>query len=90
VLEIEYVDGSKEMMRIPAEIWRKNSEKVSKLIVSAKKVKQFSVDPLQETSDINMSNNYYPAKEIESQFQLYKEQRQREQNLMQLEKSGKL
>jgi hypothetical protein len=90
VLEIEYVDGSKEMMRIPAEIWRKNSEKVSKLIVSAKKVKQFSVDPLQETSDINMSNNYYPAKETESQFQLYKEQRQREQNLMQLEKSGKL
>jgi stress response protein SCP2 len=90
ILEMEYVDGSKEMMRIPAEIWRKNNEKVSKLIVSAKKVKQFSVDPLQETSDINMSNNYYPAKEIESQFQLYKEQRQREQNLMQLEKSGKL
>jgi hypothetical protein len=90
ILEMEYVDGTKEMMRIPAEIWRKNNEKVSKLIITAKKVKQFSVDPLQETADINLNNNYYPAKEIESQFQLYKEQRQREQNLMQLEKSGKL
>ncbi len=90
ILEMEYADGSKEMMRIPAEIWRKNNEKVSKLIITKKKVKQFSVDPLQETADINMNNNYYPAKEIESQFQLFKEQRQREPNLMQLEKSGKL
>ncbi len=90
ILEMEYADGSKEMMRIPAEIWRKNNEKVSKLIITKKKVKQFSVDPLQETADINMNNNYYPAKEIESQFQLFKEQRQKEPNLMQLEKSGKL
>lgn len=91
ILEMEYMDGTKEVLRIPAEIWRKNNERVSKLIVSEKKVKQFSVDPFQETADINMNNNYYPTKEIESQFQLYKEQqRNREPNLMQLEKQGKL
>lgn len=91
IVEMEFEDGSKEMMRIPAEIWRKNNEKVSKMIVTAKKVKQFSIDPLQETADINMNNNYFPAKIIESQFQLFKEQqRNREPNPMQLEKQGKL
>lgn len=91
IIEMQFADGSKEMMRIPAEIWRKNNVKVSKMIVTTKKVKQFSIDPLQETADINMNNNYYPAKEIESKFQLFKEQqRTREPNLMQLEKSGKL
>lgn len=90
ILEMELENGKKEMMRIPAEIWRKNNSQVSKLIITDKKVKQFSVDPLQETADINMNNNFYPAKEIESQFQLFKEQRQKESNPMQLEKQGKL
>ena len=88
---MEFEDGSKEMMRIPAEIWRKNNDKASKMIVTSKKVKQFSIDPLQETADINMNNNYFPAKIIESQFQLFKDQqRTREPNPMQLEKQGKL
>lgn len=91
IIEMEFTDGSKEMMRIPAEIWRKNNAKASKMIITTKKVKQFSIDPLQETADINMNNNFYPAKEIESKFQLFKDQqRTREPNLMQLEKSGKL
>ena len=91
IIEMEYEDGSKEMKRIPAEIWRKNNAKASKMIITSKKVKQFSIDPLQETADINMNNNYFPAKIIDSQFQLFKEQqRNREPNPMQLEKQGKL
>ncbi len=91
IIEMQFTDGTKELMRIPAEIWRKNNAKVSKMIVTTKKVKQFSIDPFQETADINMSNNYFPAKEIESQFQLFKDQqRAKDPNPMQLEKSGKL
>ncbi len=91
VLEMEYQDGTKELVRIPAEIWRKNNQKVSKLIVSKKPVKQFSIDPFQETADINMNNNNFPAKTIESQFQLFKEKQQQKQpNLMQQQRDGKL
>ncbi|WP_026898655.1 M1 family metallopeptidase [Daejeonella oryzae] len=91
VLEMEYEDGTKEMVRIPAEIWRRDNKKVSKLIVSKKPVKQFSLDPLQETADIDLSNNFFPAKTMESKFQLFKEKQQTKQpNLMQQQRDGKL
>lgn len=90
IIEMEFADGQKELMRIPAEIWRKNNAKVSKLIITEKAVKQFMLDPFQETADINLKNNSFPPKPLSSQFQLYKDQRQREPNLMQLKKEGKL
>jgi hypothetical protein len=91
IIEYELANGKKEILRIPAEIWRKNNQKVSKLIITDQEVKQFVLDPLQETADINRKNNYFPSKIIESQFQLFKEQqRSREPNTMQLDKQGKL
>ncbi len=90
IVELEYEDGTKEIKRIPAEVWVRNNKKVSKLFVTEKEIKQVNLDPLQETSDIDLTNNYFPPKMMESQFQLFKEQRQREPNLMQLEKQGKL
>jgi hypothetical protein len=91
IIEYELANGRKEILRIPAEIWRKNNQKVSKLIITNQEVKQFVLDPLQETADINRKNNYFPSKIIESQFQLFKEQQKsREPNTMQLDKQGKL
>jgi hypothetical protein len=91
IIEYELANGQKEILRIPAEIWRKNNQKVSKLIITNQEVKQFVLDPLQETADINRKNNYFPSKIIESQFQLFKEQQKsREPNTMQLDKQGKL
>ncbi|MEN9369515.1 MAG: hypothetical protein RI952_380 [Bacteroidota bacterium] len=91
IIQYELADGQKEMLRIPAEIWRKNNEKVSKLIITSQKVKQFELDPLQETADINRKNNYFPSKIVPTQFQLFKEQQKaKEPNLMQLEQQGKL
>ena len=91
IVEMEYQDGTKEILRIPAEIWRRNNKNVSKLVITEKPVKQFSVDPYQETADIDLSNNYFPAKSIPSKFQLFKEEQQKkEANLMQLQKAGKL
>jgi hypothetical protein len=91
IIQYELANGQKEILRIPAEIWRKNNQKVSKLIITTQEVKQFELDPLQETADINRKNNYFPSKIIESQFQLFKEQqRNREPNTMQLDKQGKL
>jgi hypothetical protein len=91
IVEMEYADGSKEVQRIPAEIWRKNNDKVSKLIVTNKEVKQFTLDPFKETADIDTKNNYFPRKLMESKFQLFKqEQQQKPKNLMQQKKEGKL
>lgn len=90
IVELVYEDGTKEIKRIPAEIWVRNNKKVSKLFVAEKEIKQINLDPLQETADIDLSNNYFPPKMIESQFQLFKDQRQKEPNPMQLEKQGKL
>lgn len=90
IVEFEYEDGTKEIHRIPAEVWVRNNKKVSKLFITEKEVKQINLDPLQETADINRKNNFYPEKIVESEFQLFKNERQREPNLMQLEKQGKL
>lgn len=91
IVQMEFVDGSSEIVRIPAEIWRKDNNKVSRLFVTKKEVKHFILDPLQETADINLKNNSYPPKMTESQFQLFKQRQQPAQpNLMQLQRDGRL
>ncbi|MCI0390427.1 MAG: aminopeptidase, partial [Acidobacteria bacterium] len=70
---IEYADGSKEEMRIPAEIWRRNNIAVSKLIVTPKEIKAISLDPRLETADTDLSNNFWPPRPVKSRFQIFKE-----------------
>jgi hypothetical protein len=73
ILEFTYADGSSEIKRIPAEIWRRNAEKISKVFNTEKEVTSIVLDPFEETADIDISNNYWPKKELPSRFQLYKE-----------------
>ncbi|SMO65784.1 M1 family metallopeptidase [Solitalea koreensis] len=88
ILQMEYADGTKEIVRIPAEIWRKNNQKVAKLFITEKPVKQFELDPLQETADIDRSNNFFPYKAVESKFQLFKQQHEQTLNPMQVERNN--
>ena len=74
ILEMQYEDGTKEVTRIPAEIWKMNSKAVSKVFKTNKKVKQFRLDPYRETADTEEDNNYFPRKKLESRFQVYKRQ----------------
>ena len=60
LLELEFADGSKESLRIPAEIWRRDNKSVSKLIITEKSIKRIVLDPRNETADVNVDNNYYP------------------------------
>ncbi len=82
LLQIEFEDGSQRLMRIPAEIWRQDNEKVSKLILSRKPIKGFTLDPRLETADANLENNLWPPKVTESRFKLFK--REKQKNPMQL------
>jgi len=72
ILKFEFEDGSEEIQHIPAEIWRRNNEEVSKVFMFDKIVKQITLDPLYETADTDFNNNFWPEKKQPSRFQLYK------------------
>ena len=63
-LELTYEDGTKELIRIPAEVWRKNAYRVKWLKRSKLKITQAIVDPYWETGDVDIENNYYPSRLI--------------------------
>ncbi|ASG65258.1 aminopeptidase [Idiomarina piscisalsi] len=72
LLDLHYEDGSKEHVRIPAEIWRRSPEEVSKLLIRDKTLTQVVVDPNWETADVDTTNNYWPARAIPSRIELFK------------------
>jgi hypothetical protein len=72
IVEFTYKDGSKEIDRIPAQIWRHNELKTSKFYVKDKEVASILVDPLRETADIDTSNNTWGGKAKESKFRAFK------------------
>jgi len=73
ILQFNYRDGSSEIKRIPAEIWRQNEEEVTKVFVLDKEVENVVLDPFKETADINEANNHFPPKELKTDFQRFKE-----------------
>lgn len=75
LLEITYEAGQKEMMHIPAEIWRRSPHKVSKLIVTDKEIVSFEVDPNWETADVDNENNIYPRRIIPSRIESFKREK---------------
>lgn len=72
ILQFQYEDGTTEDHYIPAEIWRKNSEQVSKVFTTQKAIQQIVLDPYLETADTDRSDNYFPAKQEMNRFELFK------------------
>ncbi|GAA0855042.1 M1 family aminopeptidase [Aliiglaciecola litoralis] len=77
ILQLTFEDGSTEMMRIPAEIWRRTPKAVNKLIVTDKDrvLTSVAVDPHWETADVDVENNYYPRRFIPSRIEAYKSEK---------------
>ena len=73
ILKIDYTDGSTEELRIPAEIWRVDNAKATKLIMTQKEIKALQIDPHEEIGDADVENNFWPRRAIKSRFQLFKE-----------------
>lgn len=65
-------NGSTEHMKLPAEIWNQNSKKASKLLIRDKEITPLAIDAKWETADVDVNNNYWPARPIKSRFELYK------------------
>lgn len=74
VIEWTYKDGSKEIERIPAEIWRLNESEVTKVFIKDKEVVKVLLDPNKELADVNDANNAFPQKTLESKFDTFKKQ----------------
>ena len=73
IVEYAYADGSKERVTYPVQLWRKNDASVKKIITSDKELVGVTVDPDQETADVNPDNNSWPKKETPSDFEKFKE-----------------
>jgi hypothetical protein len=76
IIEWTYKDGTKEIDRIPVQVWRLNEKKVVKTFVKEKEVASIKLDPMHETADIDESNNSYGSIPEPTKFQLFKSKRE--------------
>ena len=78
ILEWTFADGTKEVERIPAEVWRKNENAVTKVFVKDQSVKSVKLDPYRETADIDEKNNTKPMPAAPKWIQVYKKNKEAE------------
>ncbi|MEO9805702.1 MAG: M1 family metallopeptidase [Reichenbachiella sp.] len=71
IIEWTYEDGSVERQYLPAEIWKKNENVVTKVFAKDKKVTNIVIDPNKETADVATENNVFPRMENNSRFDLF-------------------
>lgn len=72
IIQFNYTDGSSEIERISAYIWRKNEKEVTKTFLKSKKVASILLDPYRETADINEKNNTWNIKTEPGRFETFK------------------
>ncbi|WP_447951461.1 M1 family metallopeptidase [Chryseobacterium koreense] len=74
ILEFTFEDGTKLNDKIPAQIWRKDENEVSKTYYFDKKLKSIQLDPKLETADIDTSNNFWGEIAVPaSKFNVFKQ-----------------
>jgi len=83
ILEFRFTDGTSEEVRIPAEIWRRSHDEVSKVFFFEKEVEEIVLDPHVETADTDRNNNYWPERQEPSRFELFKRRSWDGENTMQ-------
>ena len=62
IVKLTWTDGSDDIVRIPAEVWRRNSRSVIWQYVSSRTLASAELDPLWETADADRSNNAFPRR----------------------------
>lgn len=73
IIEWTFKDGTKEIDRIPVQVWRLNENNVTKFFIKDKQVSAIRLDPYKETADINETNNTWGSVDIvPSRFSLFK------------------
>jgi hypothetical protein len=75
VFEVEYGDGSKELITIPAEIWRRDHREVAKLMITDQEIQSIQLDPRRQLADSDPSDNRFPPQIEPSRFKVFKQER---------------
>ncbi|MET3127190.1 hypothetical protein ABID42_002296 [Arcicella rosea] len=89
IVKANYEDGTSEVFRYPAEIWRLNDKEIKKVIPTDKKVTKWVLDPFFEIADIDTKSNVFPREPEEpTRFQVFKQSRQSQPNPMQQQKAS--
>jgi hypothetical protein len=73
ILLFTFTDGTTELVRIPAEVWRYNNYAISKVFIFKKEVASVAMDPYLETADCEVENNNWPRKNVPSRFDAFQE-----------------
>jgi hypothetical protein len=84
IFEFEFADGTRRRFKIPAEIWKMSEPSVTKVFALDREATSIALDPQLETADVELNNNFWPARIIPTKFELFKQGQQRpEENPMQ-------
>mgnify|MGYP001791329418 CR=1 FL=1 len=78
LVEFTYADGSTETEYIPAEVWRKNEQQVTKVFAKDKEAVKITLDPNRGTADANTKDNIFPRVEEKSRFEQFRNGTMRE------------
>jgi hypothetical protein len=90
IIEFTFQDNTKQVFRIPAEIWRQYEDKVSKVFILDKEVKSVRLDPFLETADTDLDNNSWPKEVNPTRYQLFKQQPVKENPMQRQKKVNEL
>ena len=72
IIEWTYKDGTKELEKIPAEVWRINESEITKVFIKDKEVVNLVLDPKNDLADVDETNNVFPKSSPGSQFDSFK------------------
>ena len=68
IVRIRYEDGSSEIREFPAEIWRRDSKRISKLLILNREVESVELDPHLQIADADRENNHFPRRIEKERF----------------------
>ncbi len=71
-LRFTFEDGSTKDILIPAEIWRYNGQKVSKVFVETKRVVSVELDARHQTADAVRANNAFPQQSEPNRIDVFR------------------
>lgn len=72
IIEWTFKDGTKEIDKIPAEVWRLDEKRFTKVFVKDKEVENVMIDPGMDTADINIEDNFFPKVYQPSRFDQFR------------------
>ena len=71
-LRFTFEGGTTKDIMIPAEIWRRDNQKVTKLFVETRKIVSVELDPRHQIADAVRTNNAYPQRSTPSRLDVFK------------------